>query len=279
MKKFYQSAFIRFFRFFPKLFTAGLMYSAMLALFTGLFVLISYLIGFNNIILWGLGIIPSFPFYAGLVMVVRKYALEKEEPPLFRTFFEAVKENLKRFLIHGVVLYLIVACGTFAIIYYFTMAQTDIVFSSILTIYMIFVAVLIVVMFYVPIMEVTYDLKLKDIYKNAFLLVFGKILRNLIALVLVAVLGGLAFLALTFAGTELYPLAVAIITAFFPLLFCYVSGSVISKGLQESVGSFKASPIIDEQALAEQKEQDANAVANDTSDSDYVFVNGRMIKK
>ena len=191
MNKFKQSAFSRFFRFFPKLFTAGLMYSVPLAVFTGIFVLISYLTGFNNVIIWGLGLIPSFPFYAGLVMIIRKYAVEKQAPPLFKTFFTAVKDNLKRFLIHGAVLYMIIAFGMFAILYYYTLSQTDVVFGSVLTIYMIFIAILIVMMFYVPIMEITYELKLKDIYKNAFLLVFGKILRNLIALVfLAAVYGG-----------------------------------------------------------------------------------------
>ncbi len=279
MKKLSQSSFIRFFRFFPQLFTAGLIYSAVLAGFTGVFVLISYLTGFNNIIIWGLGLIPSFPFYAGLAMVVRKYSLEKEEPPLFKTFFEAVKANFKRFLIHGAVLYLIVACGAFAMIYYFTMSQTDMVFGSILTIYMLFTAILIVVMFYIPLMEITYELSLKDIYKNAFLLVFGKILRNLIAFLVLAVVTAAAILALTFSSTGLYWLAVVIVTMLYPLLFCYISASTISKGLQDAVGSFKGEPIVDEQAVQAQKEQDAEIVANDTSDSDYVFVDGRMIKK
>lgn len=278
MNKFKQSAFSRFFRFFPKLFAAGLMYSVPLAVFTGIFVLISYLTGFNNIIVWGLGLIPSFPFYAGLVMIIRKYAVEKQEPPLFKTFFTAVKDNLKRFLIHGVVLYMIIAFGMFAIIYYYTLSQTDVVFGSVLTIYMIFIAILIVMMFYVPIMEVTYELKLKDIYKNAFLLVFGKILRNLIALVFLAAVTAVTILALIFSRDAMYFVTLAIVVALYPLLYSYISNAIISKGLQDSVGSFSAKPI-DEKKIEEQREQDAIAAANDTSDSDYVFVNGRMIKK
>ncbi|MCI6824251.1 MAG: DUF624 domain-containing protein [Ruminococcus bromii] len=278
MNKFKQSAFSRFFRFFPKLFTAGLMYSVPLAVFTGIFVLISYLTGFNNVIIWGLGLIPSFPFYAGLVMIIRKYAVEKQEPPLFKTFFTAVKDNLKRFLIHGVVLYMIIAFGMFAILYYYTLSQTDVVFGSVLTIYMIFVAILIVMMFYVPIMEITYELKLKDIYKNAFLLVFGKILRNLIALVFLAAVTAVTILAFVFSRDAMYFVTLAIVVALYPLLYSYISTAIISKGLQDSVGSFSAKPI-DEKKIEEQREQDAIAAASDTSDSDYVFVNGRMIKK
>ena len=278
MNKFKQSAFSRFFRFFPKLFTAGLMYSVPLAVFTGIFVLISYLTGFNNVIIWGLGLIPSFPFYAGLVMIIRKYAVEKQEPPLFKTFFTAVKDNLKRFLIHGVVLYMIIAFGMFAILYYYTLSQTDVVFGSVLTIYMIFVAILIVMMFYVPIMEITYELKLKDIYKNAFLLVFGKILRNLITLVFLAAVTAVTILAFVFSRDAMYFVTLAIVVALYPLLYSYISTAIISKGLQDSVGSFSAKPI-DEKKIEEQRGQDAIAAANDTSDSDYVFVNGRMIKK
>lgn len=278
MNKFKQSAFSRFFRFFPKLFTAGLMYSVPLAVFTGIFVLISYLTGFNNVIIWGLGLIPSFPFYAGLVMIIRKYAVEKQEPPLFKTFFTAVKDNLKRFLIHGVVLYMIIAFGMFAILYYYTLSQTDVVFGSVLTIYMIFVAILIVMMFYVPIMEITYELKLKDIYKNAFLLVFGKILRNLITLVFLAAVTAVTILAFVFSRDAMYFVTLAIVVALYPLLHSYISTAIVSKGLQDSVGSFSAKPI-DEKKIEEQREQDAIAAASDTSDSDYVFVNGRMIKK
>lgn len=278
MKKFKQSAFSRFFVFFPKMFLSGLIYSAALALFTGLFVLISYIVKYNNIIIWGLGIIPSFPFYAGLVTVIRKYLLEKQTPPLLKTFFGAVKNNIKRFLIHGAVLYMVVAFGTFAIIYYYTLAQTDVVFSSVLTIYMIFEAVLVVVMFYVPIMEVTYELKLVDVYKNAFLLVFGKILRNLAALAALAAVTAVFALALVFAKGVWYIAAAVIAVALYPLLYCAVSNIIISKGLQDSVGSFIQKPI-DEEKLEEQRRLDNLAVENDRSDSDYVFVNGRMIKK
>lgn len=278
MNKLTQSAFARFFRFFPKLFAAGLIYSAALAACTGIFVLISYLSGFNNIILWGLGLIPSFPLYAGLVATVKKYLLEKQEPQLLTTFFTAVKQNFKRFLIHGVVLYMIIAFGSFAIIYYYTLAQTDVVFSSILTIYMLFSAVLVVVMFYVPIMDITYELRLLDIYKNAFLLVFGKILRNLIALVAIAAITVGMILALAFSNGAMFFVTVALSTMLYPLLFCSISSSIISKGLQDAVGNFNSKQIAEEE-LEEQLKEEAEIAANDTSDSDYVFVNGKMIKK
>ena len=60
-------------------------------------------------------------------------------------------------------------------------------FGGVLTLYIVFTVLLLMMLHYVPIMSVTYDLKIKDVYKNSFLLVFGKIVRNIIALISVAI--------------------------------------------------------------------------------------------
>lgn len=95
MKNFNQSSLARFFTRFPKLLFAGLMYSIPFAVFSGIFILISFLSGFNNVILWSLGIIPAMPFYSGLVMVIRKISVEKEDVNVFKTFVQTFRENLK----------------------------------------------------------------------------------------------------------------------------------------------------------------------------------------
>lgn len=113
MKNFNQSSLARFFTRFPKLLFAGLMYSIPFAVFSGIFILISFLSGFNNVILWSLGIIPAMPFYSGLVMVIRKISVEKEDVNVFKTFVQAFRENLKKSIFNGFVAYLIVACSFF----------------------------------------------------------------------------------------------------------------------------------------------------------------------
>ena len=69
--------------------------------------------------------------------------------------------------------------------YYFIQAQTDVTFAYILSFYGFFTAALLIMMFYAPLMSVTYELRWRDIYKNSLLLILGKILRNLIALVMI----------------------------------------------------------------------------------------------
>lgn len=277
MNKFSNSAFSRFFLYFPKLLLAGLLFSVPLAFFTGIFVLISYLTGFNNVIVWGLGIIPSMPFLSGLITVIRKLAVEKRDIKITNTFFAAVKDNFAKMLINGITAYLITACSFFAILYYYTLSVDDAVFRSVLTLYLIFTLLLIVMMYYVPIMTVTYELKLKDIYKNSFLLVFGKILRNLIATLFVAVIATGALLLITFSKGIWFGISVGFVTALLPMISVYIIISIISKGLQETVGEFviPEKKHISEEELAYEK----TAVENDNSESDYVFVNGRMIKK
>lgn len=277
MKNFYQSAFARFFTKFPPLLLAGLLFSVPLAAFTGIFLLICKLTGFNNIIIAGLGIIPAYPFYAGLIMVIRKYAVEKEDVKVFSTFFEAVRDNWKMFLIHGAITYVIAACGLFSLLYYYSLAKDDVVFGYVLTIYLLFVILLIVMMFYVPVMTVTYELRFVDIYKNSFLLIFGKILRNIAALLCVAVVTAAAFLALVFAEGVWFIIASVLIAALYPLIASYIIISIISKGLQDAVGEFVGVIPSQEEEASYIDEQLAIETAD--SGSDYVFVNGRMIKR
>ena len=90
-----------FFPKLPQLLLAGAMFSAGLAACMGVSILVSLLTGFNNIILWGTGMIPGMIFYAGLVAIIRKYAIEGDYVPVIPTFVSAVRQNWKAFLLHG----------------------------------------------------------------------------------------------------------------------------------------------------------------------------------
>lgn len=164
MNSFSNSAFARFFTEFPKLLLAQLINAVAFAVFTALFVLIGYLTGFNNIIVWCLGIIPSMPFLRDLLWRCENRNWKKDVP-VAKTFFGTVKENFKAFLLHGVVTYAIIACSIFAFMYYFSLLGSSLAYGSMLTVYVLFSLILTSMMFYVPIMSVTYELKISDIYK------------------------------------------------------------------------------------------------------------------
>ena len=263
------SAFFRFFTKIHKLFFASLFFTIPLAVFTGVFALIGLLTGFNNVMLWLLSIIPAYPFYSGFVMVIRKYAVEKVDCNVTEVILNTLRIEWKKSLINGFAFYIVMICSIFATMYYGSMMLVNKNFISIFTVYLIFSLALITVMFYVPLITVTYELRLRDIYKNSFILLAGKLWRSLCALILVAVASFAFYMFMDFSGGA-YSIFTFVITALlYPLVYTYINISVISKGVQESVGSFVAE--------AEDEAEDDISFVTD-SDSDYIFVNGKMVK-
>ena len=258
-----------FFKKLPQLLLAGVIFSAALGACMGLSILFSLLTGFNNVLVWGLGVIPGTIFYSGLVVVIRKYAIENDYVPVVRTFFAAVRENWKVFILHGVISYLICACAMFAFMYYYIQAQTDVTFAYILGFYGFFTAALLIMMFYAPLMSVTYELRWRDIYKNSLLLILGKILRNLIALVMIVAAVAIAVLGFVYAEGVWKIVLGVLIAAVYPMLITYIEVSMVSKGLIESVGDF-VDPVKEEVIAA--------PLVTENTEDDYIFVNGRMIK-
>ncbi len=269
------NAFTVFFTQLPRLMLAALIFGVILAGFCSISILAGRLTGMRNIIVSGLGIIPSAVFLPGLVMVVRKYAVEKKFVPVVKTFFEAVRDNYKQFIVHGVVMYAIASCSAFAIIYYGTAAMSSAVYSAVFTIYLLFSLVLLVMLFYLPVMSVTYELRLRDLYKNSLLLVFGTVLKNLAALIYTLVIGAGAVLLIIYTEGVWRYVAFGAICLLCPLLISYGVISIIAKGLQENVGSFTGPEPVERPILSDEEQSAAEAM---NTEDDYVFVGGKMIK-
>ena len=270
-----QNAFTVFFTKFPQLMLAGAIFSAFFAAFMSLSILAGKLTGFDNILVWGLGLIPSALFLPGLVMVIRKYAIEKSFVPVVPTFFKAVRDNLKDFIFHGFVIYIIFASSFFAILYYYSMAQSDIVFAYVLVIYVLFTAIMILMLFYLPLMAVTYELRWRNLYKNSLLMIFGKVLTNILAFVIVGVLDTAGIFLLVFTDGAGRILSIIFLTAFMPLIISYIVISMISKGMQENVGSFVNVLAAPKNELSDEEKQ---TVSKANTEDDYIFINGKMIK-
>ena len=109
----------------------------------------------------------------------------------------------------------------------------------------------------------TYELRWRDIYKNSLLLILGKILRNLIALVMIVAAVAIAVLAVVYAEGVWKIIVAVIVAAVYPMLITYIEIAMVSKGLIDN-------PIKEEVV-------DTPIVTENTED-DYIFVNGRMVK-
>lgn len=219
--------------------------------------------------------------FAGLVMTVRKIGIEKKDVPVAKTFFGTVKENFKVFLLHGVVTYAIIACSIFAFMYYFSLLGSSLAYGSMLTVYVLFSLILTSMMFYVPIMSVTYELKISDIYKNSFILVFGNILKNILAMLFFIAVSLGFILWIAAAEGAMLVIAITVAVLFYPLIATYAVNVIIAKGLQENVGSFTGKDLLVDKEFEEKVEKivEQQAVERADSSNDYVFVNGKMIKR
>ena len=123
------------------------------------------------------------PATAGLTYVVRNYA-KQEHAFLMSDFFEHTKKNLKQgflaSLITTVVLYLFIT----AVIFYFNAVSFK---PLILVLAVILSVILISASFYIYPIMVTFDMKLRYIFKNAFIFALAKLPQNFFILFVITV--------------------------------------------------------------------------------------------
>lgn len=265
-----------FFSNLPSMLGAGLIFSAASTIFMSISILISILTGFDNIILWGLGMIPGIIFYSGLVTVIRKCAFENGCTSLIKTYFSSVYRHAKVFLVNGIASYLICSCSIFAILYYHTLFKIDFTFCYILAVYGIFIAALIIMMFYVFLISVTYKLRLRDIYKNSVKLIIGNLPMNILVLLVIGVITTPAITAIIYTDGIFRIIVCTLSAALYPILITYIIVSMISKGMQERLGSFV--PIAPADPSAPRGEEKSVTLNFADTEDDYIFVNGKMIK-
>lgn len=133
------------------------------------------------------------PFVAGLTIVTRNYARE-EHAFIFWDFRDAVKHNWKAFLINGVVCYAFYFILSIAIHYYSEMSKTNNFFLVAMVVCIGLAILFVFAQYYVPVMLVTFDLKLRQVYKNALIFAILGLWKNLLLTVLLALVIFLLYL-------------------------------------------------------------------------------------
>lgn len=128
-----------------------------------------------------LSLVLASPFYAGVVALSREYSQGIRPEGIFKKYIAEVKENGLKFLLNGFFLYVAYLICYFSVSVYASLTSLGWFFYIFL-----FVAIVICVfflfMFYaVPLMTVSFDLKLKDVYKNSALMTFGEAKQNFFA--------------------------------------------------------------------------------------------------
>ncbi len=174
-----------FFRKFWNLIQLNLVFCVPVIIAAFLIYALSYVTSLSIIVF--LPLIFVSPFAAGLTIVTRNYARE-EHAFILSDFWDAVKNNWAAFLINGIVCYAAYFIFSVAISYYTAQLATNNIFFIPLALCIGISILFLFAQFYVPIMIITFDLKLNKVYKNAFIFSIVGLWRNLLLVALFAVL-------------------------------------------------------------------------------------------
>lgn len=225
------------------------------------------------------------PFVAGLTLVSR-YIYTEKEFSVKESFFRGVKENWKQFLVHGVVEYLLFLVSYFSIVMYYNGTKTSAIFWLPFALTVLITVVVLFSSYYLSIMTVTMDIKLKDIYRNCLLFSFGEIKNNLLATMALTIL--LAVVATVFIAF-FNPLAIIIVSAVLQMFFLpstiqyiitfYVYDSMLAI-LDKSVKneSEQEEKHIEQPKINKEDAEELSQILNSSKD-EYIFHNGKMIKR
>lgn len=224
------------------------------------------------------------PFCGGLILVSKKLA-NGEQIKIVSEFFNAVRKNILPLLAEGVLLFLALAVEYFALVTYYYMAHTNPMYWVAFALSILLGIFILFCLYTIPLMTVTVELKLKDIYKNAALLTVGAIKRNLSATVVLALFFMIsASMCLIFGGTVSIAVSVLFAVLIVPASVCViVSFNLFPKLQSDIIGKNKKTAA--NFAAPKDDELDNGSVAEIPSEllegdpNEFVFYNGRMYKR
>ena len=284
----------RYFSNFHRIVLLNLIFAAPSAVVFGLIWLINnYVLPEPNMIVYFASIILLYPFYSGVVAVCRNLARGDEDVSVFSTYLNAFRSNFLSFLIHGVAVFVAVVFSYFSLSMYIGMLKLSWFFYVLLFICIVIVVFVTFTVYYIPLMSVTFDIKLRYIYKNSFLMSFGEFKNNFFATVALAIVIALFALATAFCQnvTALLLVCVGFWAILLPSSCTYVVVFFIYDGMYNLIVNKETrKKDIEERIKNDGKkvEKPIKEPEADYSDIDistlkdpeaYVFHNGKMVKQ
>ncbi|HEX2985934.1 MAG TPA: DUF624 domain-containing protein [Caproiciproducens sp.] len=127
------------------------------------------------------------PFVAGLTMVTRNFARE-EHAFVLSDFLEAIQKNWAAFLINGALCLVVYLILSVALSYYSAQISKNFIFFVPFGLCIAIAVLFVFAQYYVPVMVITFDLKLNQVYKNAFIFSIVGLWRNLLLSLLLGVI-------------------------------------------------------------------------------------------
>lgn len=280
-----QTFFANYFDNFGKIFTVNILISLPFLIFGGIITLISYFIGVINIFICFLLIPLMSPFFAGITYICKKVTLNQPFRPV-KDFVKGIKDNWKYFLINSFILYAIMSGLWLTFSFYRNNLSNPaiiaaFVFSVIFTVYFMFME------FLIPVMTVSVELKFVEILKNSVVLALAGFINNLKTIISIMLVVSVIFTIFQLTNNIIAGLIITGIL-FITLLptFCVY---IVTFNSYQTVEKYVITPYAEahisekvkkekEEAVSEIDMNELAELANGNPD-EYVFVNGRMIKR
>ncbi|HHZ06234.1 MAG TPA: DUF624 domain-containing protein [Clostridiales bacterium] len=274
---------------FKALFLANLFFAVPFLVSAGITFGLVALLNRGDVFLLALPIVLCFPFYGGVVQVTKDLLKGNAVKP-FQSFKKGLKNNWKLFIPHGIVLYLAVLITFFSVTVYWIGAQANSMLYFFFGLSVVIGILLLFTMYLVPLVTVTVDIKFRYIYKNSFLMAVGELPTNLLITLTLAILGLVVFslsflfppvislIVIGLIGVLILPSTVAM------LINCRLYPKVLKLLTDENTTEIPtASPKSQKNTVSEQNARPIQPAASKPKGSsgtdDYVFHNGRMIKR
>lgn len=238
-------------------------------------------------------VVAVFPFFAGVVLVSRNIARGDKEIKVFSEFFRGIKENFSRFLVLGALFSVVAIFSYYSIALYSTMLSSSWIFYVMLFVCIIIALAVVFMFFYAPVMSVTFDLSLKSVLKNSFLMSFGEIKNNFCSLFSLAIVLAIALTIVAFCTNVsvllivtvllvalILPASCQTVTCFFVYedMFSSIADSGTKlQGINEKITD-KENQRAKRNVVVEEDYSDIDISTLKDSD-EYIFYNGKMIKQ
>ncbi len=224
------------------------------------------------------------PFFAGITYVTRNFA-RREHAFVFMDSKEVIAKNWKPFFINGIFTYIVYFLLSFASVYYFVSIRENWVNAIPLAVCVMAMIIYVFMQFYVPIMIITFDLKLRQIYKNALIFSVLGLGRNLIIAAVTAL-----SLYIIWQSLNYMLLTVVLVAVFMILIGFAAHGLLVNFCVYPVIEKYLIIPYYGDPNRTEEEKNDAfrfRYERNDdeeeeeetTQQSEYVYYNGRLIKR
>lgn len=196
--------------------------------------------------LWGMG-----PATAGVTYIMRNFSRE-EHAWLWSDFKDSVKGNFKQAIVVFLIDLVMAVLFYVAIVVYSSMTGF---MAALVGIVYLMIAIYTMMHFYIYPMMVTFDLKLKDLYRNALLFTISKLPSNLFVAAVLVLLHLVLPIYLIFVGGQYTIILLLVFLLLEIVILQGFSAFLVNFNAYPKLKKYMIDPITEQNGAAEKEEQ------------------------